>query len=59
MCPLRLLDRRADPELPGFVARGCHDAALAGFADGDRLAAEIWIVSLLDGRVEGIPCRRG
>src|SRR6201999_491553 len=41
-------------ELSGFVARGRNDAALAGSADGNRLAAEIRIVPLLDGRVEGI-----
>jgi hypothetical protein len=37
----------------GFVARRRHDAALARPADGDRLAAEIRIVPLLDRRVEG------
>jgi hypothetical protein len=36
------------------VACRRHDAALAGAADGDRFAAEIWIVPLLDGRVEGV-----
>ena len=45
---------RPDAELAGFVARRRHDAPLAGSADGDRLAAEIRIVPLLDRRVEGV-----
>lgn len=45
---------RAQPELPGFIAGCRHDAALLGSADGDRLAAEIWIVPLLDGCIEGV-----
>jgi len=42
------------PKLAGFVARRGHDASLAGSADGDRLAAELRIVSLFDGCVEGV-----
>ena len=42
------------PNFAGFVAGCRHDAALAGSADGDRLAAEIRIVPLLDRRVEGV-----
>ena len=45
---------RPDAELARFVAGRRHDAALAGSADGDRLAAEIRIVPLLDRRVKGI-----
>jgi hypothetical protein len=41
--------RRSDTELAGFVACGGDDATLAGIADGDRLAAELRIVPLLDG----------
>ncbi len=37
-----------------FVAGCRHDAALAGSADGDRLAAKIRIVPLLDGCIEGV-----
>src|SRR5882757_2485860 len=46
--------RRPNPELPRFVARGRHDAALAGSSDGNWLTADIRIVPLLDGRIEGI-----
>jgi hypothetical protein len=46
--------RRPYPKLAGFVACRRHDAPLAGSADGDRLATEIWIVALLDGCVEGV-----
>src|SRR5258708_10424963 len=45
---------RPDTELARFVARRRHDAALPGSADGDWLAAEIRIIPLLDGRVEGV-----
>ena len=45
---------RADAELAGLVAGGRHDAPLARPADCDRLAAELGIVALLDGRVEGV-----
>jgi hypothetical protein len=38
---------RADTEIPGFVARGRHDAALAGSANSHRLAAQVRIVPLL------------
>ena len=46
--------RRSHAELPRFVARRRYDAALAGSTDGDRLAAEVRIVPLLDGCIEGI-----
>ena len=46
--------RRPDAELAGFVARRRDNATLAGSADGDRLAAELRIVPLLDGCVEGV-----
>jgi hypothetical protein len=46
--------RRADPELPRFVAGGGDDAAFRGPAYGDRLAAKLRIVPLLDRRVEGV-----
>jgi hypothetical protein len=45
---------RADTELAGFVACGRHDAALARTADRDRSATELWIVPLLDRRIEGV-----
>ena len=41
-------------ELARFVARGSHDAALGRTAYRYRLAAELRIVALLDGRVERI-----
>ena len=46
--------RRSDTELAGFVACGHDNATLAGTADCDRLAAELRIVPLLDGCVEGV-----
>src|SRR5580692_2324128 len=46
--------RRPDAELAGFVTRCRHNAAFAGSADGNRLAAEIRIVPLLDRRVERV-----
>jgi hypothetical protein len=46
--------RRPHAERARFVAGRRHQAALAGSADGDRLAAEIRIVPLLDRRVEGV-----
>ena len=45
---------RSDAELTGLVARGRHDAALAGSADGDRLAAKVGIVPLFHGCIEGV-----
>jgi hypothetical protein len=45
---------RSDAELSCFIACRRHDAALAGSADGDRLATEIRIVPLLHGCVEGV-----
>jgi hypothetical protein len=44
----------SDAELASFVACRRHDAALTGSADGDRLAAEIRIVPLLDRCVERV-----
>ena len=41
-------------ELAGFVARRGHNAPLVGSSDGDRLAAELRIVPLFDGCVEGV-----
>jgi hypothetical protein len=46
--------RGADAELPRFIACGRHDASLAGASDGDRFAAQIWVVALFDGRVKRI-----
>src|SRR5258708_570108 len=45
---------RPDAELARFVAGRRHDAALPRAADGDRLAAKIRIVPLLDGCIEGV-----
>ena len=45
---------RAHAEFPRLVAGGGDDAAFAGAADGDRLAAQVRIVALLDGRIERI-----
>ena len=42
------------PKLAGFVACRCHHSAFARSADGDRLAAKLRIIALLDGRIEGI-----
>ena len=42
------------PKLAGFVACRRHHSTFAGTADGDRLAAEIRIVPLLHGCVEGV-----
>ena len=50
-------DRRhggAHAELSRFVACRRDDAALPRSADGDRLAAQLRIVALLDGGVEGV-----
>ena len=46
--------RRADAERPGLVGRRGHDAAAAGAADDDRLAAQRRLVALLDGGEEGV-----
>ncbi|MEH2472410.1 hypothetical protein V1281_006400 [Nitrobacteraceae bacterium AZCC 2161] len=46
--------RRTDAELSGFVARCSHNVAFAGSSDGHRLAAQLRIVALLDGSVEGV-----
>src|SRR6185369_11310992 len=45
---------RPHPELAGFVTRGGHDAPLLRPADCDRFTAEIRIIPLLDGRIEGV-----
>ena len=42
------------PKLAGLVACRCHHSAFARSADGDRLAAKLRIIALLDGRIEGI-----
>src|SRR6202022_1075519 len=50
-------DRRhcgAHAEFPRFVACGGDNAALARSADGNRFAAQVRIVALLDGRIERI-----
>jgi hypothetical protein len=46
--------RRSDTELAGFIACGRDDTTLAGTADGDWHAAELRIIPLLDGCVEGV-----
>ena len=47
--------RRAHAERPRLVAGGGDDAARCGrAADGDRLAAQLRVVALLDGRVERV-----
>ena len=43
------------PNVARLVAGGGDDAALVGIAaDGDRLAAQLRVVALLDGRVERV-----
>lgn len=46
--------RRANSELAGLVACRSYDAAFRRAADRDWLASKIWIVPLLDRRVEGV-----
>jgi hypothetical protein len=45
---------RPNAELARFIARRRHDSAFAGPADGDRLAAQVRIVSLFDRGVERV-----
>src|SRR6185503_4418159 len=48
-------NRRSHAELARLVARRRNDAALRRIAaDRDRLAAQRWIIALLDGRVERV-----
>jgi hypothetical protein len=44
----------ADAEFAGLVTGGGDDSALAAAADGDGAAAEVGVITLLDGRVEGV-----
>src|SRR6516225_4264986 len=46
--------RRMNAKLPCFVACRRDDAALARSADRDRLAAQVRVITLFDGCVEGI-----
>ena len=46
--------RRPHAEFSRFIARRRDDTALARSANGDRLAAQLRIVALLDGGVEGV-----
>ena len=46
--------RGADAEFAGFVGGGADDGAFAAPCYDDRLAAELRIIALLDGRVEGV-----
>jgi hypothetical protein len=41
-------------ERPRFVGRGTNDAAIADAADDDRFAAQLEMIALLDGRIEGV-----
>ena len=48
-------NRRTDAERARLVAGGRDDAALLGIAaDGDRTSAQLRLVALLNGRVEGV-----
>jgi hypothetical protein len=40
--------RGAYAELPRFIACSRHNATFAGASDGDRFAAQIWVVALFD-----------
>lgn len=44
-----------NPELSGFVACGRGNPSLGRATDSQRLAAQLRIIPLLDGSLEGIP----
>jgi len=45
---------RPNSELARLIARGRDNAALRAMSDRHRLALEIWIVALLNGRIESV-----